>query len=147
MKLLPRMMAGILAALAGAVASPAAAAEPPHGLFGIKLSVRDVERTLAFYTALGMKPGPRHNPQRWELQWDDPARGASIMMMLDEAARANPTHSSLMIYVPDVNAAAARLRAAGNAGVGEPKVTPRATILIVRDPNGNEVELLGPSGK
>jgi predicted enzyme related to lactoylglutathione lyase len=145
-----KIMVGVGAGFALALASPAAAADgPPYGLFGVKIPVQDFQRTINFYSALGLKPGPKHNPQRWELQWDGPARGAGIMMMLDESGSANTArvHASLMIHVPDVNAVAARLRTTGHAGVGEPRVTPRATILIVRDPDGNEVELLGPGAK
>jgi hypothetical protein len=48
--------------------------------------------------------------------------------------------------VPDVKATVGKLKGAGYAGIGDPAVTARATILMLKDPDGNQIELLGPGG-
>ena len=69
-------------------------------------------------------------------------------MVHDESGQLNlmPGGGFMMISVPDIKATVARLKAAGHPGIGEPTVTPRASILMLKDPDGNQIELLGPSG-
>jgi len=117
-------------------------------MYAVKLAVRDFQRTTQFYTLLGMKAGPRHNEWEWELNWDDPARGSSIIMVrADSSARfhVTPGGETLIMSVPDVHAAIARLRGAGFSIPGEPRVTAASAILMIQDPDGDWIELAGPA--
>lgn len=48
--------------------------------------------------------------------------------------------------VPDMKGTVGKLKAAGHSGIGEPRMTPRFSILMIKDPDGNQIELLGPGG-
>jgi predicted enzyme related to lactoylglutathione lyase len=132
-------------ALAITVAVPVSAQQAPTGLHGIKIAVQDYERATRFYTILGMTAGTKYNPREWELRWADPARGSVVIMVKDDSGRIPIVKggASLMISVADVPATVARLRAAGFAVPGEPRTTPRSTIMMLKDPDGNSIELLG----
>ena len=141
---------GIAGALALCMATTTASAQDMgYRMYGIKIAVKDYQRAIDFYTMLGMKMGPKHNAAEWELQWGNPAQGSNIIMVHDESGRMKlaPGGAFLMIGVPDVKVIAGKLKSAGHPGIGEPQVTPRATILMIRDPDGNQIELLGPGGR
>ncbi|MFT4026137.1 MAG: VOC family protein [Novosphingobium sp.] len=128
-----------------ALSAPAFAQTMPTGLQGIKIAVADYDRTTRFYSNLGMAAGATYNDHERQLVWVDPAKGVSLVMVHDTSGRMAMTRGGafIMISVPDVPAAVARLKAAGFAVPGEPKVTPRATIMMLKDPDGNSIELLG----
>lgn len=140
-----KQLIALAGALAIAVAVPAAAQQAPTGLHGIKIAVADYAKTTQFYTILGMTAGTKYNPTEWELRWVGPANGSTIIMVHDESGRIPAARggTSLMISVADVPATVARLKAAGFAVAGEPRTTPRATIMMLKDPDGNSIELLG----
>ena len=131
-------------------AAGAAADEAPLGVHGIKMWAKDPKRSVAFYTALGLREGPMHGTVDWELNWDAPARGPVIYLLHDDSGRVKmppPGGSYIMIQVADVRATMARLNAAGFTDLGEPRVTPRAVILMTRDPDGNWLQILSPPPK
>lgn len=132
--------AALLTFTAPALAQSADAPSMP----GVKLNVADMARTTAFYTALGMKPGPKYNAHEAALEWDGPAQGSRIIMVHDETGRLSfPSGGAfLMISAPDMKAALDRLKAAGFANLGEPRSNPRFTVLMLKDPDGNQIELL-----
>lgn len=136
---------GLAGALAMLATAPTFAQQAPTGLHGIKIAVGDYARTTRFYSILGMTAGTKYNPMEWELRWTDPARGSTIIMVHDDSGRIAVVKggASLMISVADVPATIARLKAAGFAVPGEPRVTARATIMMIKDPDGNSIELLG----
>lgn len=143
-----RIFAGALAAimLANCPVTAQVQSVTPR-MYAVKLAVRDFERTTEFYSLLGMQSGPHHNEWEWEMRWDDPRRGSSIIMVREEKGdRFHVTRggSTLIISVPDVHAALARLEASGFAIEGEPIVTPMSAIIMIRDPDGNWIELAGP---
>lgn len=133
------------AAMTIATAVPAAAQSVELGLHGLKIAVQDPAKTTRFYTILGMAAGPRYNSFESELHWAGATHGAAIIMVEDQAGRPPRPKggSSLMITVADVAATIAQLKQAGFAVQGEPRVTPRATIMMLKDPDGNSIELLG----
>lgn len=133
----------VMAAPTTQSAAMAQSASAP-GMPGVKLNVADMAKTSAFYTALGMRAGTRYNDHETSLEWGDPAQGSRVIMVHDETGRMSfPAGGAfLMISVPDMAAALGRLKAAGFTGYGEPMVTPRARILMMRDPDGNRIELL-----
>ena len=140
---------GLAGALILATAAPAAMAQQVnYGMYGIKIAVKDYQKAIDFYTMLGMKMGPKYNASEWELKWDNPSQGSNIIMVHDESGRSTlaPGGAFMMISVPDMKATIGRLKAAGHAGIGEPRITPRSAILMIKDPDGNQIELLGPGG-
>lgn len=136
-------LVAIAGALALAVTAPAHAQERPTGMFGLKLGAGDFEKSAQFYILLGMAKGPKYGSNQ-ELHWDAPAKGSAIMLVPRKPGEGGGSY--LMISVTDVPATAARLKAAGFPVTGEPRTNPRATVLIVKDPDGNTVELMGGPG-
>jgi len=105
------ILAGLLSALA-VNASPAIGQPVTPRMAAVKLAVADFERTTEFYKLLGMEAGPHHNEWEWELQWDDPAKGSSIIMVRAEnfeRFHVTPGGGTIIIGVPDVYAALDRL--------------------------------------
>ncbi|MFC3175309.1 VOC family protein [Novosphingobium bradum] len=112
-------------------------------MVGVKIAVADMARTSAFYGALGMKPGLRYNDHETALTW-----GASplpmVVMVRDDQHRMVRGGAFLMVSVADFDGTLARLAAAGFPASGKPLVTARFTQLMLTDPDGNRIELLGP---
>jgi predicted enzyme related to lactoylglutathione lyase len=137
---------GLAGALTLAMVGSAHAQQMPTGLQGIKIAVADYERATRFYAILGMAPGMKYNELEWQLRWTEPARGVPVIMVRDPAGRIGVVKggASLMISVADVAGTVARLRTAGFAIAGETHSNPRATIMMIKDPDGNSIELLGP---
>ena len=141
------MLAGLVMPML-LVGSLASAQVPVPRMAAVKLAVADFERTTRFYSLLGMQEGPHHNEWEWELKWDDPAKGSSIIMVAAEKSErfhVTPGGGTLIIGVPDVYAAIGRLKAAGFAIEGEPRNLGFAAIIMIRDPDGNWIELAGPA--
>jgi predicted enzyme related to lactoylglutathione lyase len=141
---------GLAGALTLAMMAPAHAQQMPTGMQGIKIAVTDYERATRFYTILGMTAGMKYNDLEWQLRWTEPARGVPVIMVRDPSGRIGVVKggASLMISVADVPTTVAQLKAAGFAVTGEAHTTPQATIQMIKDPDGNSIELLGgPLGK
>lgn len=139
-----------LALCAASLAPMAQAQTATSRMFGVKLAVRDFDKTTRFYSLLGMQAGRHHNEWEWELQWDVPERGSSIIMVReDQSARFHVVRGAgtLIVSTPDVQATVKRLRDAGFAVPGEPRIMGRAAILMIQDPDGNWIELAGPAPK
>jgi len=129
-------------------ASPAMAQPPVPRMAAVKLAVEDFERTTEFYKLLGMEAGPQHNEWEWELKWDDPAKGSSIIMVRAEySERFHVTRGggTLIIGVSDLYATLDRLKAASFEIDGEPHDLGFAAIIMIQDPDGNWIELAGPA--
>jgi predicted lactoylglutathione lyase len=142
---------GIVGALALAAASVSMAADAWTGysMIGIKIAVKDFQKAIDFYTKLGMKEGPRHNPAEQELRWNDASQGSIIILVHDETGRINLTagSASLMMQVPDVAATAKKLKDSGYPDIGQPRDMKMYTVLMIKDPDGNQIEMLGPPPK
>lgn len=141
-----KRLIGLTVASAMMAAVPAAAQQFPTGLQGVKVAVEDYERATRFYEILGMTAGDKYNALEWQLRWQEPADGPPIIMVRDPDGRIKVPKGGafLMISVPDIKATAARLREAGFAVEGEPHALPQATIMMIKDPDGNTIELLAP---
>jgi predicted enzyme related to lactoylglutathione lyase len=141
----------ILAGAALLAVSPATMAQTAGeaSMPGVKLYVADMQNTTAFYIALGMRAGIKYNDHESSLEWAAPTQGSRIIMVHDDSGKMSfPTGGAfLMISVPDMSAALGRLKAAGFSGFGTPMATPRAAILMLRDPDGNRIELLSAPAK
>jgi predicted enzyme related to lactoylglutathione lyase len=51
----------------------------------------------------------------------------------------------LVVSVADVAGTGARLKAAGFTVAGEPHATQQGIFWVIKDPDGNSVELVGPA--
>jgi catechol 2,3-dioxygenase-like lactoylglutathione lyase family enzyme len=134
-------------ALSAAVALPAQSADAPKPatIIGAKIVVTDVQKAEDFYSKLGLKLGVRYHGFEQEMHSENPQAPKLILIINSELPqKRTPGGSSLMILVPDVQATAKALKDAGYPGIGEPKVSAQATALIVKDPDGDEIELLSP---
>jgi catechol 2,3-dioxygenase-like lactoylglutathione lyase family enzyme len=145
-----RWISGAIGALAFAAASPAFAADAVgYGMPLVKIAVQDYQRAIDFYAHLGMKAGPKYNPSEMEITWATPSQSSSIILVHDEKGQMKlaPGGAWLVISVPDVQATAKALRDAGYPDIGEPKGGNQYAVLVVKDPDGNRVELVGPGTK
>ena len=111
---------------------------------GVKINVADMERTTKFYTALGMTIGTRYNAQESSLEWNTPSQGSRIIMVHGGTGWLSfPSGGAfLMISVPDMTATLGRLKVAGFGPFGQPRVNQKFSLLMIKDPDGNTVELL-----
>lgn len=137
-----------LTAVVPAAAQPAAAqTAAPLGLYAVKIAVSDYDRAIRFYSLLGMAAGTKYNASEWELRWVNPARGAVVIMVRDETGRFGMAKGGgfLIVSVADVAESGARLKAAGFAVTGEPHATQQGVFWVIKDPDGNAVELVGPA--
>lgn len=137
-------------AAAFAFAAPAAAQQFNPGMRSVKIEATSFERSAAFYTALGMKVGTKREAT-WDMVWEQPTQNSGIVMTTTayaERAKMVRGGTYMMIITPDVGAVVAKLRAAGFPDVGEPKqMGTMVTYVILRDPDGNQIELMGPPAK
>lgn len=131
-------LSGLSAGIPGVLAQPA----PLSGLMGVKIASADFARTTAFYTALGMHAGTRYNDHETALEWTAPAQGVRLVMVRDDRHSLVRGGGFVVIAVPDLPAALARLGAAGFTGLGKPTVMPGFAMLVIKDPDGNQVELV-----
>lgn len=146
-------MKGVLTGFGAAMlafAAPVAAQQFNPGMRSVKIEATNFERSAAFYTALGMKVGTKRDAT-WDMVWEQPTQNSGIMMTTTayaERAKMVRGGTYLMIITPDVAAVIAKLRAAGFPDVGEPRqMGTMVTYVILRDPDGNQVELMGPPAK
>ena len=148
-----RMLMSITLAMLVA-AAPSLAQENPTAsdprfapsMRSVKIAVHNFEKSIAFYTALGMKEGPKRGDTQ-ELVWEDTRKSGIMMVSPEYASRAKMERGGtyLMFTTPDVQAIADRLRRINHPVVGEPKAMGKmVTVLMLRDPDDNQIELLGP---
>ena len=138
-------MTRIIGMLALAIALPAKADDQPGpaGIIGVKIAVKDFQKTVDFYSKLGMKLGVKYRPWEQEMRAEN-GQGPRLILMLNDTApeKREPGGTMLMIVVPNVQVTAKMLKDAGYPVAGEPHLTPRAAALVVKDPDGDDVELL-----
>jgi catechol 2,3-dioxygenase-like lactoylglutathione lyase family enzyme len=145
-----RVSLPLIATLTLWISWPTTAAEVSgYRLAGVRLAVTDYDKSMAFYTQLGMKVGERYNAREQQLKWDDRSQGSDIILYRDDGSgriKLTPGTASLAFWVPDIRATIKRLRDAGYADIGEPRDMKRFLILLTKDPDGNSIELAQPVG-
>lgn len=136
-----------IACFALAAVVPLSAQTFTPGLRSVKIEATDFEKSAAFYTALGMKIGTKRDAT-WDLTWDGPTQNSGIVMTTPEyARRAKMVRGGtyLMVMAEDVKAVGDRLRQAGFDNVPEPRAMgTMVSYMILHDPDGNQIELMGP---
>jgi catechol 2,3-dioxygenase-like lactoylglutathione lyase family enzyme len=146
-------MMAVALAFAGLL-GPAAADTPPvpASLMSVKIGVTDFQKASDFYVKyFGMKPGAKYNPAEQGLDWPTPGQGSNLILVDDPSGKIKlaPGAAWLMFKVPDAKKIAKELVDAGFKGV-EPAVEMKqyqTIVIMVRDPDGNQVEMLqvGPA--
>jgi catechol 2,3-dioxygenase-like lactoylglutathione lyase family enzyme len=141
-----KWITGIIGALIIAAALPSFAAQDPGPRLGaVRIAVNDFKKSTDFYVKLGMKAGDIYNAAERQLKWDSPTQGSGITLFHDETGKMSklvPGTASLSFVVPDIKATAQSLRDAGYPDIGEPKDYKTAMLLMVKDPDGNHIELV-----
>jgi predicted enzyme related to lactoylglutathione lyase len=138
----------LAAAMALAAAAPAAAQQAFPSvptMAGVKIGVTDFERIIPFYTALGLHAGTKYNDHEMSLDWNSKDQGVRIIMVKADSGWMTKGGGFVMITTPDMMATIARLNAAGFKNLGTPRAAPGSSLLMLKDPDGNQVELLGPA--
>jgi catechol 2,3-dioxygenase-like lactoylglutathione lyase family enzyme len=144
------ILAGALALSAAAPGAATAQQAFPAvpTMAGVKIGVADFQRAIPFYTALGMQAGTRFNDREMALEWPGQGQGVRVIMVRsDNGGSLKPGGGFVMITTPDMAETIARLDAAGFANLGQPRTTPAFSLLMLKDPDGNQVELLGAPAK
>jgi catechol 2,3-dioxygenase-like lactoylglutathione lyase family enzyme len=140
---------GLIAAVAACAAAPAAAQQDQFapGLRSVKIEATDFDKSTAFYTAIGMKPGAVRGDTR-DMVWEGTSSNSGIVMTSTAyATRAKMVRGGtyLMVMAPDVDAVLARLRQAGFTDLPETRqIGTMVTVAFLKDPDGNTIELMGP---
>jgi lactoylglutathione lyase len=144
--------AGALSALSTLAAAqvPAHPATPGLRLLLTTFTSTDVDRSTAFYTkGLGLTAGRRiESAENTEVPLFFPVGGLGLMLTkpkaVDPQAAGSARIGHVVIDVADLPALAARLKAAGYPLVRPISDNPErhVQVALVRDPDGNELELI-----
>ena len=124
---------GFISALSLAAVLPTHAADQsPAAIIGAKIVVKDYQKSIDFYTKLGLKVGQKYGPTELEMLSDN-AQAPKLILIHDDSGqmKRTPGGSSLMMLVPDVKATAQALKDAGYPGIGEPKTSQRAAVSLM----------------
>ena len=118
------------------------------GMRSIKMAVDDFDKAISFYTALGMKPGTKNGATQ-DLVWEGATSQNSGITMAGPAygGRKDIVRGGnyLMVMTPDVKAVVERLRRAGFPDIADPRAMgTMVSVVMLRDPDGNRIELMGP---
>ena len=139
----------ILIALAIASTTSGAIAADQIRLSSVKLGVGDFKRSIAFYTKyIGMSVGPQYIPAEQQLYWKESPRSPGIVLVHDDTGKLKlaPGGGWVVIQVPSIEKAAADFRAGGIQDFDKFSQPVSATVsvqvILVKDPDGNQLELL-----
>lgn len=137
---------------AAAADSPESAAAPDLRLAFAAVKVADLDRSMAFYAMLGLTEKFRIDGGNGIVEvllgFGDLNHEAGLMLMHDPK-RTKPYdlgdgYSRVILYVPDVEEVAAKLKAAGAPITVQPWPIPALNIVILRakDPDGYLLEFV-----
>jgi glyoxylase I family protein len=120
-------------------------------LVTVRYQVADIERSIAFYTErVGFAPHERHGAmfasvKRGRLRLILSGPGSSGARPMPDGTRQEPGGwNRILLYVDDLDAEIARLRAAGVRFRNEVEVGPGGSQILIEDPDGNPIELHQP---
>jgi glyoxylase I family protein len=123
-----------------------------RGVHGIRYQVKDVGRSVAFYTThLGFKLEHQHLPAFANISLGDAqillsGPGASGSRLLPNARPQEPGgYNRVVLRVADLPACIAALRSAGVRFRNDMEVGPGGRQIQLEDPDGNPIELFEPA--
>jgi len=129
-------------------ANPAAVS----GLYGVRYQVKDVDRSIGFYTQkLGFKPGRKHLPAFAQVSVGDftltlSGPGASGSRPMPDGQTQEPGGwNRVMLQVADLPAAIEALKKTGARFRNEMEAGPGGKQIQLLDPDGNPRELFEPA--
>ena len=123
-------------------------------LWGVRYQVKDVQRSIAFYTqTLGFKLDLQNLPAFGQVSIGDlklilSGPGASGSRPMPGGGRQEPGGWNRVVF--EVKDLPARIRELKSQGVGlrnEMEVGPGGKQIQVEDPDGNPIELFEPAGR
>src|SRR6185436_20344157 len=123
------------------------------GLWGVRYQVKDVARSVAFYTEqLGFKLDMQHLPAfgqvsvgNLKLILSGPGASGSRPMP-DGRAQEPGGWNRVLLQVKDLPAVIQKLKAAGLRFRNEMESGPGGSQIQLEDPDGNPIELFEPAG-
>jgi len=122
------------------------------GFHGVRYQVRDVARSIAFYTEhLGFKLEHQHLPQFANVSLEDvpvllSGPGASGSRPMPDGRQQEPGGwNRLVLHVADLPALIKSLSQAGVRFRNEMESGPAGRQIQIEDPDGNPIELFEPS--
>ena len=128
---------------------------PPlvQGPWGVRYQVRDVQRSIAFYTeTLGFKLDRQHLPAFGQVSIGNlklvlSGPGASGSRNMPDGRRQEPGGwNRLMLEVHDLPARISELKSKGMRFRNELEIGPGGKQIQLEDPDGNPLELFEPPG-
>ena len=122
------------------------------GLWGVRYQVKDVARSVAFYTQqLGFKLDQQHLPAFAQVSVGNlklvlSGPGASGSRPMPDGSRQEPGGwNRVLLQVADLPARIAALKKAGLRFRNEMEVGPGGKQILLQDPDGNPIELFEPA--
>src|SRR5262245_28077785 len=122
------------------------------GLWGVRYQVKDVERSVGFYTRqLGLKLDQQHLPAFAQVSLGNlklilSGPGASGSRRMPDGRQQEPGGwNRVILYVDDLAARIETLRKAGLNFRNEMEVGPGGKQIQLEDPDGNPIELFEPT--
>ncbi len=124
------------------------------GLWGVRYQVKDVQRSISFYTqTLGFNLDRQHLPAFGQVSIGDlklilSGPGASGSRPMPDGHQQEPGGwNRVVLQVRDLPARIAELKGQGVRFRNEMEVGPGGKQIQVEDPDGNPVELFEPVGR
>ncbi len=124
------------------------------GLWGVRYQVKDVQRSIAFYTrTLGFKLDLQHLPAFGQVSIGDlklilSGPGASGSRPMPDGRQQEPGGwNRVVLQVRDVPAHIDELKNQGVHFRNEMEIGPGGKQIQVEDPDGNPIELFEPAGR
>jgi glyoxylase I family protein len=135
-------------------ASSTKAQQPILGLWGVRYQVKDVQRSIAFYTeTLGFNLDMQNLPAFGQVSIGDlklilSGPGASGSRPMPDGSQQEPGGwNRVVLQVKDISARIAELRNQGVRFRNEMEVGPGGKQIQVEDPDGNPIELFEPGSR
>ncbi len=124
------------------------------GLWGVRYQVRDVQRSIAFYTqTLGFNLDLQYLPAFGQVSIKDlklilSGPGASGSRPMPDGRQQEPGGwNRVVLQVKDLPACISELKTQGVRFRNEMEVGPGGKQIQVEDPDGNPIELFEPAGR
>jgi glyoxylase I family protein len=124
------------------------------GLWGVRYQVKDVQRSIAFYTqTLGFKLDMQNLPAFGQVSIGDlklilSGPGASGSRPMSDGRQQEPGGwNRVVLQVQDLSARIAELKNRGVRFRNEMEVGPGGKQVQVEDPDGNPIELFEPASR